>query len=169
MNNLIVLASLTTFLSFLTGISWESVDKLVAEKFPTVKSITTEKLQQRLRNPTVAPVVIDVRATEEFAVSYLPTAINLTTVAEIAAQFPDLNEEIILYCSVGYRSAAIAEQMTGMGYTKVRNLHHSLFEWANNGYPMVNSEGGTTYAHPYNRRWGRLLRSELHRRSIEAR
>jgi len=167
MNKLIVFASLTSFLSGLFGTSWESVDNTITEDFPTVRSISTQVLQHRLRNPTVAPVVIDVRAPEEFAVSYLPTAINLTSVTEIAERFPDKQAEIVLYCSVGYRSAVLAEQMVGMGYTKVRNLHHSLFEWANNGYPMINSEGATRYVHPYNRRWGKLLRRDLHRTSAE--
>ena len=167
MKSLMVLASLTSFLSGLFSTSWESVDKTIAEEFPTVRSISTEVLHQRLRNPTVAPSVVDVRAPKEFAVSYLPTAINLESADAIAERFPDRNTEIVLYCSVGYRSAAIAGQLTDMGYTRIRNLHHSLFEWANNEYPMVNDEGATPYAHPYNRRWGRLLRSELHKTSAE--
>ena len=165
MTNLIVLASLTSFLSSLFGTSWESVDKMIAEEFPTVRSISTDELQQRLRNPAVAPSVVDVRAPKEFAVSYLPTAINLTSADAIAERIPDKNTEIVLYCSVGYRSAVIVAQMIDMGYTRVRNLNHSLFEWANNDYPMVNDEGATPYAHPYNRRWGKLLRSDLHRTS----
>lgn len=164
MNHLIVLASITSFLTSLFGVSWESVDRAVSEEFPTVRSISTVTLHQRLRNPAVAPTVVDVRTSEEFAVSHVPTAVNLVAATEIAERFPDIHEEIVLYCSVGYRSAAIAEQMMAMGYTKIRNLHHSLFEWANKGYPMVNKEGGTRYAHPYNRRWGKLLRSGLHKR-----
>ena len=167
MKSIIVLASLTSFLSGLFGTSWEAVDKAIAEEFPPVRSISTDTLQQRLRNPTVSPAVIDVRAPQEFLVSYLPTAVNLTSAAEIAERYPDRNLEIVLYCSVGYRSADIAKQMMELGYTRVSNLHHSLFEWANNGFPLVNGEGATTYAHPYNRRWGRLLRSDLHRKSVQ--
>ena len=165
MNNLIVIASLPAILSGLFGPSWEDVDNAITAEFPDVKSISTTLLHQRLRNPTVAPVVVDVRASKEFAVSYLPTAVNLTTASEIAQRYPDRNAGLVLYCSVGYRSAAVAAELMAMGYTRVVNLRHSLFEWANQDYPLVNASGATPYAHPYNRRWGKLLRSELRRTS----
>ena len=166
MNNLIVIASLTSILSGLFGPSWESVDDAIATEFPSVKSVSTASLHQRLRNPTVAPVVVDVRASKEFEVSYLPTAVNLATAGDIAQRFPDRNTELVLYCSVGYRSAAVVDELMGMGYRRVVNLRHSLFEWANQDYPLINAGGATPYAHPYNRRWGRLLRSELRRTSL---
>ena len=164
MKSIVVLAYI---FSWLSGPSWKAVDELVAGQFPAVRSVSTTELQQRIRNPTVAPTLIDVRAAEEFAVSYLPTAINLTTTDDIVQHFPDRQAEIILYCSVGYRSAAMAEELMKRGYTRVWNLQHSLFEWANKGYPMVNADGATPYAHPYNRRWGKLLRKDLHKTGAE--
>ncbi len=45
---------------------------------------------------------------------------------------------------------------------KAYNLEGSLFKWANEGRPMVNSEGvKTIHAHPYSVVWGRLLHRAL--------
>ena len=43
---------------------------------------------------------------------------------------------IVVYCSVGYRSARVARWLGRQGFTNVRNLDGSLFAWANEGRPM---------------------------------
>ncbi len=42
----------------------------------------------------------------------------------------DKNENIILYCHVGSRSAHVARIMTDMGYTKIGNLTHGIVSYS---------------------------------------
>ncbi len=118
-------------------------------------------LSQPLYSQALA-TLFDVREPEEFGVSHIENALNLGTAEQIAAVIVDTGAPIIVYCSVGYRSAGVAERLQEMGFTNVLNLQHSLFEWANHGYPMVNAMGRTTRVHPFNRPWGALVEESLH-------
>jgi hypothetical protein len=42
----------------------------------------------------------------------------------------------VIVCSVGYRSAYFAEELAGAGFTGVRNLEGSIFQWANSGHAV---------------------------------
>ncbi len=65
---------------------------------------------------------------------------------------------IVLYCSVGYRSEKIGEKLQKMGYKKVYNLYGSIFEWVNQGYPVVNKEGNVVSTiHTYNKNWSKWV------------
>ena len=44
------------------------------------------------------------------------------------------------YCAVGYRSAEMATQLRAAGFTNVRNLEGSIFQWANEHRPLVHGE-----------------------------
>jgi 3-mercaptopyruvate sulfurtransferase SseA len=65
----------------------------------------------------------------------------------------------VVYCSVGYRSARVAHWLGGQGYTNVRNLTGSIFQWANEGRPVFRDDRPTNEVHPYDQRWGLLLES----------
>lgn len=68
------------------------------------------------------------------------------------------NSPIVVYCSIGYRSEKIGEKLKNMGFTNVRNLYGSLFEWVNNGYPVINNkEIATDTIHTYNARWSKWV------------
>ena len=89
-----------------------------------------------------APVLIDVRKPEEFAVSHLPHAMhapNTEALLEIAAAAGD--RPIVVYCSLGVRSSKAARLLAAEGYDNVANLDGSLFRWANEGRPLVNEFG----------------------------
>ena len=158
MKELLVPAFLTSLRGYLFGFDWDSVDRMVASQFPDVESLSTAELYRRQQTGETLPPVVDVRAKAEYRVSHLGNAFHLESAEQIAVRFPDRGDELILYCSVGYRSAAVAASLQELGYTRVLNLRHSLFEWANRGLPLVNAQGPTTMAHPFNRRWGKLLR-----------
>ncbi len=143
----------------LFGVSWEAVDARIDEEFPGVESVSTEAFHAGQTLAEKSPRLIDVREAEEFAVSHLPNALHIVSGAEIASRFPDKSTPIVVYCSVGYRSARVAFELEQLGYSEVYNLRHSIFEWANNDYPLVNASGHTDRVHPFNRVWGSLLRS----------
>ena len=97
--------------------------------------------------------------------SHIPEAHNLQSTEPIAAAFPDYAMPIVVYCSVGYRSAAVVEELASLGYQNVKNLRHSIFEWAERGYDLGNAAGSTSKVHPYNQAWGALVSKELHANS----
>ncbi|NKB32268.1 MAG: sulfurtransferase [Pseudomonadales bacterium] len=158
--NLVIFAS---FFFRLFGVDWESIDQRIAEEFPEVESVSTQQLHSQYQAEFQSlPIIIDVRAAEEFAVSHLNQALNIETGAGVAAQFSDKSAPIIVYCSVGYRSAGVAAELESLGYSNVKNLQHSIFEWANRDLPMENAAGDTDLVHPFNRIWGTLVEPDLH-------
>ena len=107
------------------------------------------------------PLLIDVREADEFNVSHLPGALHLQTGQAIAELVRDTEAPIVVYCSVGYRSAGVADELQALGYSNVLNLQHSIFEWANRDLPLLNGAGETDLVHPFNRAWGTLLDESL--------
>lgn len=167
MFKLIAAASLSSFFFGLFGVSWESVDEKIEREFPAVRGVSTESLLTRYQSSASGlPLIIDVREDDEFRVSHLREALNLES-AEAIASFIEQqglarDTEIIVYCSVGYRSAAVAADLQQRGFTEVLNLEHSLFEWANKGYPMLDANGDTNKVHPFNKAWSVLVDDSLH-------
>jgi rhodanese-related sulfurtransferase len=144
---------------------WPATLALVRETYPAVKQIGTAELAAQLaRGPSDAPVLIDTRTAPEFAVSHIASARHAETLEQaraIVAAAPP-GRPVVLYCSVGYRSSALADKLVRAGMPNVANLEGSLFAWANEGRPVVT--GGATpvkLVHPYDRRWAKLLKPEL--------
>ncbi len=161
-----LVVSAAAFFLNLFGVNWDAVDARIASNYPEVSTIEVHALANRLASGAQEGLtLVDVREAEEFQVSHLESARNLGDAAAIAAAFPDPDTELILYCSVGYRSAAVAQELHELGYSNVLNLRHSLFAWANSGLPMMNASGLTTKAHPNNRIWGILLHKDHHQYS----
>lgn len=167
MLKLIVSASLSSFFFGLFGVNWDSVDAKIEREFPAVQSVSTDSLHSRYgESGAELPLIIDVRELDEYRISHLDGAVNLETAAAIAELVEGRglakDTEIVVYCSVGYRSAAVATQLQEQGYTEVLNLQHSIFEWANKGYPLSSPTGPTDKVHPFNRAWGVLVDDTLH-------
>jgi rhodanese-related sulfurtransferase len=152
-------------LSEIVILNWRSLvfnllKKLIARKFPTVQSITCEELVQWLESPEqIQPILLDARSEAEYQVSHLqqarrinPNSPNLTELAE-SPQTP-----IVVYCSVGYRSARVAARLLQAGYSHVYNLEGSIFQWVNEGRPVFQDDRPTGVVHPYNWVWGTLLK-----------
>ena len=106
-------------------------------------------------------VLLDARAPREFAVSHLSGARWVGFEEFALARVQDLprNTPIVVYCSVGYRSEKVGEQLQRAGYTQVRNLYGGLFEWMNEGLlPVTAGNKPTAWVHAYSRRWGIWLK-----------
>jgi len=117
--------------------------------------------------PTVKPsefdadtvVFLDSRAKEEYEVSHIKNAryvgykdFDLSSVEDIPKDQP-----IVIYCSVGYRSGKIGEQLQEAGYTNVQNLYGGIFYWMNQELPVYKNDSVTNEIHPYSEKWGKWL------------
>ena len=151
------------------ALSWAPLKQTIRDRFPAVRHLSVTDLHGWLRDPgRPAPLLIDTRSAEEYADGHLPGALH----AESVAQFQQLRQRlgpqaatrpVVLYCSVGYRSSALVTALgpSGVGGDSVYNLEGSIFEWANRGLPVVANDGQSAKVHPFNRKWGSLLRREL--------
>ncbi|MCB0639319.1 MAG: rhodanese-like domain-containing protein [Lewinella sp.] len=105
---------------------------------------------------------LDARERREYEVSHIPGAIwvgyddfDLSRVRDVAK-----DARLVVYCSVGYRSEKVTEQLLANGWRNVRNLYGGIFEWKNQGHAVVTPAGEETErVHAYNRTWGIWLRS----------
>jgi rhodanese-related sulfurtransferase len=111
-------------------------------------------------------VLLDVRTPEEQKVSQLRGARRLD------AGQPDLDSlvipddaKVVVYCSIGYRSAALVGDLRRAGVEHVYNLEGGLFDWANQGRPIYRGDERVEEVHPFNRIWGLLLSPDLRWRS----
>ena len=106
-------------------------------------------------------VLIDVRSPEEQALSQLRGAQALDpSNPDIAALAIPEDAKVVVYCSIGYRSAAIVRDLERAGAQNVYNLEGGLFDWANQGRPIYRGEARVLEVHPYNGLWGLLLRED---------
>mmetsp|Transcript_146789 Transcript_146789/g.270973 ORF Transcript_146789/g.270973 Transcript_146789/m.270973 type:complete len:176 (+) Transcript_146789:84-611(+) len=142
-------------------ITWDGINAKIAKDFPKVPHLSVEELAV---NITQRPVnLIDVRSPAEFLVSHLKGAVNLERAQDIASEYPDKSAALILYCSVGYRSARESGRLMKMGYQHVWNVKGSIFEWANKGRPVYHNGHRVHFVHPFDEKWGVLLHPELHK------
>ena len=132
----------------LRALAWKFVKALVHRHFPDVPSIPIDKLAAWLMGDMSPPILIDVRQREEYEVSHLPNALHLPASEAIQKADIPANAMLMLYCSVGYRSALVAHQLPANGYTNVMNLEGSVFEWYNRGHPVVVDGRPVKQVHP---------------------
>ncbi|MEL6382448.1 MAG: rhodanese-like domain-containing protein [Cyanobacteria bacterium J06626_18] len=140
-------------------LAWAAVKRLIRQKFSTVEGISTGELAGWWASDLPPPILIDARQPEEYAVSHLPGAYHWPTLAAVQQSGVSRDATIVVYCSVGYRSARLAQQLQAAGYAHVMNLAGSIFEWHNQGQPLVVDGEPTQTVHPYNHTWGMLLAS----------
>lgn len=144
----------------LKAFTWQGIKRWVRRRFPSVQEISTADLADWLAQETAQPVLIDARRPAEYAVSHLPEAVQAKSVEAVEAAGVSKDRPIVVYCSVGYRSARLGEKLQAAGY-QVMNLEGSLFQWANEGRLLQSAGGPTRQAHPYSRLWGLLLDSAV--------
>ena len=127
-------------------------DKKVAKMLSfSVKTISPSDLNRQSNI-----LVLDARERTEYDVSHLPNAvfIGYNSFEKKTLDTVPKDKPIVVYCSIGYRSEKIGEKLKKMGYTKVYNLYGSIFEWLNQGYPVVDKNGQpTNKVHTYNKAW----------------
>ncbi len=145
---------------------WTDLKREIRERYPSVSQVSTDELARWLadvREDAREPIVLlDARANEEFLVSHLAGAElagDEDAVAKALEHVPQ-DRRIVVYCSVGYRSSALAESLARDGFSDVHNLEGSIFEWANEGRPLVRDGAPTHGVHPYDEDWGKLLERE---------
>ena len=138
-------------LLFMRSIHWFLLKKSLEHRFPQVEWISTQELANWLADKSKpAPVLLDVRTPEEWNVSHLRGARHAEPKASVESVSAGISKEtpIVTYCAVGYRSAEMATRLRAAGFTNVRNLEGSIFQWANEHRPLVQGEQPASRVHP---------------------
>lgn len=100
--------------------------------------ITPQELKARLDSKD-APLLLDVRQEWETQLCRLPNAVHIP-IEEFELRVDELNpqDEIVVYCHQGVRSAAVAAFLRDQrGFAKVKNLAGGLDLWARTVDPSM--------------------------------
>ncbi|SNT16278.1 Rhodanese-related sulfurtransferase [Ekhidna lutea] len=135
--------------------------KTFDEKMESLYKKTVPLIKADSLKPKLAGVVIlDTRSEEEYQVSHINGARFVDYDNFEVGQVSNISKdtEVIVYCSVGYRSERVGEKLQKAGYTNVKNLYGGIFGWKNEGFEVVGMNNlPTDSVHVYNRLWGRWL------------
>ena len=143
-------------------LAFEVVRRMTDRKFPDLRWTDAAELAGSLEQPgRPQPVLLDARTRAEYEVSHLKGALRMDPYRPLLRPLRGMPKDtlIVVYSSVGYRSARLADWLARQGYTRVFNLEGSLFGWANDGRPMFHEDRPTVRVHPYDERWGLMLES----------
>lgn len=126
----------------------------------SIPYISVEELRMLQLNDEV--YILDARELEEYDVSRIPGGLFIGfsdfSSEMITEKIPDSDRTIVVYCSLGIRSEEIGEKLRKAGYSNIRNLYGGIFEWKNNGYPILDSEGNETEkVHSFSKAWSKWL------------
>jgi rhodanese-related sulfurtransferase len=83
-------------------------------------------------------LLVDTREDNEWNRGHIRGAVHLgkgIIERDIEARMPDKEQEIILYCGGGFRSALAAENLQKMGYKNVVSMDGGWRRWVALGYP----------------------------------
>lgn len=141
---------------------------LISARYPDVRWVEPETLIDWMTGSASNELVLlDVRTPEEQDLSHLRGAHRLDARnPNIEALSIPADATVVVYCSIGYRSASIVEDLERAGLRNVYNLEGGLFDWANQDRPIYRGEERVREVHPFNRVWGLLLQAD--RRAMRA-
>ncbi|RPI33924.1 MAG: rhodanese-like domain-containing protein [Nitrospiraceae bacterium] len=96
-------------------------------------------------------IILDVRSPEERAVSLIPGAMPVDAFEEFSSHY--VHKNILVYCTVGCRSAQYAVKLRESGF-KVYDLWGGVLAWALHGKTFVDPDGRPTRkVHVFGSRW----------------
>jgi rhodanese-related sulfurtransferase len=145
-------------------LAFEVLQWRIAKRFPEVSWIQAEQLATWRRDPAkTQPLVLDARTEIEYKVSSLARAVRIDPYRPSLRPLSTLSKDapVVVYSSAGYRGALVASWLQRMGYPNVTNLSGGIFAWVNEGRPIFRGDTPVAQVHPYNQKWGRLVKAEF--------
>ena len=107
---------------------------------PLAPTISPAELHVQ-RESGAAPVVIDVRTSEEFATGHIPGAVNIPF-DQIAERIGEIEAPhgVALYCMVGPRARKGEAALLAEGHEKVLHIEGGLAAWQAAGLPVTGEQ-----------------------------
>ncbi|GIU95506.1 MAG: molybdopterin biosynthesis protein MoeB [Gaiellaceae bacterium] len=116
-----------------------SYRELLARVKEEIEEISTIEAHERFSSPT-PPLFVDVREPDEWEEGHIPGAVYVSRgrlESRIEGLIPDKTRPLVVYCSVGARSAFATKVLEEMGYTDVVNLAGGFSDWKRNGFEIT--------------------------------
>lgn len=109
---------------------------------PLVPDVSTETLARSIEKAgQTATCVIDVRSSQESAVSVIPSAITLAEFQGNCERYAD--HRVYVYCTLGGRSLLVAGRLKSQGFDAY-NYRDGILGWCAAGNEVVTREGVPT-------------------------
>lgn len=150
------------FLFISTSVLSQSIDSLlIKNNKKTIPYITINDFK-KLTELTI----LDTREQKEFNVSHLKNAecvgYDKFEIKKIKEKYKNVNDTIVVYCSVGIRSEIIGTKLKKAGYKNVFNLYGGIFEWKNKGETVLNTNNvATEKIHTFSKIWSKFLKKGI--------
>src|SRR5918911_2579283 len=103
-----------------------------------IDEVDAQTAREALETPE-PPLLVDVRRRDEWDEGHIPGAVHIprgSLESRIEKAAPDHERPIVVYCSVGERSAFAARTLGELGYEEVTSLAGGFTDWKRNGFPM---------------------------------
>jgi molybdopterin/thiamine biosynthesis adenylyltransferase/rhodanese-related sulfurtransferase len=113
--------------------------ELLAQLRSEIGEVDAATLHEELAGDD-APVLVDVRAQNEWDEGHLPGAHNIGRdylESRMESRLPARETPLVLYCESGNRSILAAKTLQELGYTNVRNLAGGFTDWKRSGFEVV--------------------------------
>lgn len=109
--------------------------------------------------------ILDAREPKEYEISHIENSdligYDNFDISTITNKY-NMEDTIVVYCSVGYRSGKIAEKLQKKGFKNVYNLKGGVFRWANEERELIDpSTAKTNTVHGFNEKWSKWLKKEV--------
>ena len=104
---------------------------LVNQAKARIKQMTVAEVAERM-NRGDKLTLVDTREDDEWRAGRIAGSIHIgkgIIERDIETKLPDKNQEIILYCGGGFRSALAADALQQMGYTNVISMDGGIRGW----------------------------------------
>jgi rhodanese-related sulfurtransferase len=115
-------------------------EKLVQDIRRNIREIPVTETLERIKK---GATLVDVREDNEFSAGHAAGAEHIgrgVIERDIIHKHPEKDEELILYCGGGYRSALAADNLQKMGYTNVFSMQGGWTAWKEANAP-IDGEG----------------------------
>ena len=143
-----------------------SVQSDIVQALPDVPHISRAVLAQWQESRLDGVLILDTRPMSEYAVSHIYGALQVdpkTAPSVLLSRFDVRGKDVVLYCSVGWRSSLLGDAsrqaLLAAGAKSVSNLEGGLFGWHNDGRALMDASGLTMAVHPYDKKWGQLIKN----------
>lgn len=113
--------------------SEKSYEEMVTEAKGRITEITPQEAIARRDRGSV--VYVDVREPQEWNLFRIPGAIHvpLAKISELGPAQVAHDQQVVLYCSRGNRSALAADALQQSGYTNVASMAQGIMGWVSAG------------------------------------
>ena len=135
---------------FIAAICWTTTQaqikppkQIVGEAKSEIVQISTDELKSKMDSGTKF-IIVDVRTEKEYQCGHVQNSVwiprgKIEFVLQEITRDPE--QEIVVYCRSGGRSALSAFALNNVGFKKIYNLDGGFRKWVNSGNSVYNIHG----------------------------